>query len=156
MASLSQLLDVKVLEQPNGDLLITTHRRPDAADPCGASPFGVAMRDASAVRVAVRRRSCLAASMSPAQLQGGQIGANITLRDTTLPTDQAELDEFAQNLASRFDAQGLTLFTDPTGAVPASVPPPPVQTGYVGFAATIQVNPLVQAHAVAGARRHAA
>ena len=50
---------------------------------------------------------------------GGQIGANIALRDTTLPTDQAELDEFAQNLASRFDAQGLTLFTDPTGAVPA-------------------------------------
>ena len=53
------------------------------------------------------------------QLQGGQIGANITLRDTTLPTDQAELDEFAQNLASRFDAQGLTLFTDPNGRRPA-------------------------------------
>ena len=34
------------------------------------------------------------------QLRGGQIGANIALRDTTLPTDQAELDEFAQNLAS--------------------------------------------------------
>ena len=27
---------------------------------------------------------------------GGQIGANITLRDTTLPTDQAELDEFSR------------------------------------------------------------
>ncbi len=39
------------------------------------------------------------------QLQGGQIGANITLRDSTLPTDQAELDEFAQNLASRFDTR---------------------------------------------------
>ncbi len=53
------------------------------------------------------------------QLRGGRIGANIALRDMTLPTDQAELDEFAQNLASRFDAQGLTLFTDPTGTVPA-------------------------------------
>ncbi len=72
-----------------------------------------------------------------------------------MPTDQAELDEFSQNLAGRFDAQGLTLFTDPTGAVPTSAPPLPVQNGYVGFAATIQVNPAVQADAVAGARRHA-
>ena len=53
------------------------------------------------------------------QLTGGQLGANITLRDTTLPTYQAELDEFSQNLASRFSAQGLTLFSDPTGNVPA-------------------------------------
>ena len=52
------------------------------------------------------------------QLQGGQIGANITLRDTTMPTDQAELDEFSQNLAARFSAQGLTLFTDPRANVP--------------------------------------
>ncbi len=36
------------------------------------------------------------------QLTGGQLGANLTLRDTTLPTYQAELDEFSQNLASRF------------------------------------------------------
>jgi flagellar hook-associated protein 1 FlgK len=79
------------------------------------------------------------------QLSGGQIGANVTLRDTTLPTDQAELDEFAQNLADRFHAQGLDLFTDPNGNVPSggSVP---VQNGYVGFAATIQVNPAVQAN----------
>ena len=34
--------------------------------------------------------------------------------------------------------------------------PPPAQNGYVGFAGTIQVNPGVQADAVAGARRHAA
>ena len=54
------------------------------------------------------------------QLQGGQIGANITLRDTTLPTDQGELDELSQNMATRVQrAMGLTLFTDPTGTVPA-------------------------------------
>ena len=78
-----------------------------------------------------------------AQLTGGRIGADLTLRDATLPTFQAELDEFAQNLASRFDAQGLTLFTDPQGFVPAqsaTPPTPPMQDGYVGFAGTIQVN----------------
>ena len=79
------------------------------------------------------------------QLHGGQIGANITLRDTTLPTDQAELDEFAQNMANRFSANGLTLFTDPLGNVPTqSALPLPVQTNYVGFAATIQVDQAVQ------------
>jgi flagellar hook-associated protein 1 len=75
----------------------------------------------------------------------GQIGANITLRDTTLPTDQAELDEFAQAAASRFAANGLTLFTQPDGTVPASAAPPS-QNGYVGFSGTIQVNPAVQAN----------
>ncbi len=78
------------------------------------------------------------------QLTGGQLGANITLRDTTLPTYQAELDEFSQNLASRFSTQGLTLFSDPTGNVPAGGGSP-VQSGYVGFASEIQVNPAVQA-----------
>ena len=71
------------------------------------------------------------------QLRGGQIGANITLRDATLPTDQAELDELAQNMASRFDTQRLTPVHRPQGSgagVPNSAPPPPVQTGYVGFA----------------------
>ena len=80
-----------------------------------------------------------------AGLAGGQIDANVALRDTTLPTDQAELDELAQGLASRFDAQGLRLFSDPTGAVPASGGTP-AQTGYVGFSATIQVNPAVLAN----------
>ena len=88
------------------------------------------------------------------QLRGGQIGANIALRDTTLPTDQAELDEFAQNLASRFDAQGLTLFTDPDGNAAGGYAAAPVQSGYVGFAGTIQVNPGGADRPFAGARRH--
>ena len=33
MADLSQLLDVKALEQPNGDLMVATDRRPRSADP---------------------------------------------------------------------------------------------------------------------------
>jgi flagellar hook-associated protein 1 FlgK len=49
---------------------------------------------------------------------GGRIGANLALRDTTLPDLQSGLDQFAQSMASRFDLQGLTLFTDATGAIP--------------------------------------
>ena len=70
------------------------------------------------------------------QLRGGRIGANIALRDTTLPTDQAELDEFAQNLASRFDGAGPDAVHRSGGqrAGPRHAPPP-VQSDYVGFAA---------------------
>jgi flagellar hook-associated protein 1 len=150
VADLSQQLDVKAMEQPNGDLLIATtaglilpihgttnpltatgtNVQPNTFYPGGGIP-GVTLGGADIT----------------SQLRGGQIGANITLRDVTLPTDQAELDEFAQNLASRFDAQGLTLFTDPTGGpVPApNAPPTPVQTNYINFASIIQVNPTVQA-----------
>jgi flagellar hook-associated protein 1 FlgK len=80
------------------------------------------------------------------QMTGGAIAANVALRDTTLPTDQADLDEFSQNMAGQFAAQGLTLFTDPNGNVPAGGGSP-VQSGYVGFASEIQVNPTVQANA---------
>ena len=78
------------------------------------------------------------------QLTGGLIGANVTLRDQTLPAYQAGLDEFAETLSTRFSAQGLNLFTNPAGLVPASTGPN-LQSGYVGYAGTIQVNPLVTA-----------
>ena len=79
-----------------------------------------------------------------ANLTGGQLGAHITLRDTTLPTYQGELDEFANTLNTRFSAQGLQLFTPPPGGT-STIAPAPVQTGYVGYAGTIAVNPAVLA-----------
>ena len=137
VASLSQLLDVKALEQPSGDLLIITQS--GLTLPIrDASPFSVG--DANMAPGSGAPAIMLQGADVTARMQGGQIGANVTLRDTTMPTDQAELDELAQNLASRFSAQGLTLFTDPAGGSATGV-----QSGYVGFAATIQVNSAVQA-----------
>lgn len=76
---------------------------------------------------------------------GGSIGANLRLRDQAMPQMQAELDEFSHTLASRFDAQGLQLFTDGSGTVPAGGGTP-AQSGYVGMAQTLQVNPAVSAN----------
>ncbi len=148
VASLSQLLSVKVLEQPSGDLLITTDSGLSLPTDGAANPLST-----SAANVQAGSYSpgggippiMLGGTDVTGQLQGGQIGANIALRDTTLPTGQAELDEFSQNLASRFAAQGLTLFSDPTGAVPPGGGTP-AQAGYVGFAGIIQVNPAVLAN----------
>jgi flagellar hook-associated protein 1 FlgK len=70
---------------------------------------------------------------------GGKIGALFDMRDNTLPTYQAQMDELAQKMAERLDSLGLRLFTDGNGNVPASVAPPAPVT-YTGFAANIQVN----------------
>lgn len=82
---------------------------------------------------------------------GGRLGALIDLRDTILPRQQAQLDELAQKLAQRFDSQGLRLFTDADGNVPANTDPIPAPPGpltpvpYVGFSSSIRVNASVLA-----------
>ena len=145
VATLSQLVDVKLLQQPNGDVLVTTSAGLQLPTHSAANQLSTsdANMQPGAVYPATIPPIMLGGVDVTEQLQGGQIGANITLRDTTLPTDQAELDEFSQNMASRFSANGLTLFTDPLGTVPAQSAPP-VQANYVGFAATIQVDQAVQ------------
>lgn len=75
---------------------------------------------------------------------GGEMGALFDLRDGTLPTYLAQMDEMAQKLASRFETQGLRLFTDADGNVPANVAPPGL-VGYVGFSGEIQVNARIVA-----------
>jgi flagellar hook-associated protein 1 FlgK len=71
------------------------------------------------------------------QLSGGQLGALIQLRDTTLPAYTASLDTFSTNLATQFNAQGLQLFTGPAGATISTTP--------AGQSSQIQVNSLVAA-----------
>jgi flagellar hook-associated protein 1 FlgK len=146
--TLSQLLQVKTVEQPNGDLSLFTATGLSLPTRDGASPF------------AMPNASTPAGSYYPGggipgitlggvditnQLAGGQIGADIALRDTTLPTGQAQLDEFAQGLSNRFAGQGLTLFTNHSGNLPPTGGTP-AQAGYVGYAGTIQVNTAVAAN----------
>jgi len=145
--TLSQLLPVKTVEQPNGDLSLFTSTGLTLPTRDGATPFSMASSSTPAGSYYPGGGIAgimLGGTDVTSQMTGGQIGADITLRDTTLPTDQAELDEFAQGLSSRFAGQGLTLFTDPSGNVPAGGGIP-AQSGYVGYAGTIQVNAAVAA-----------
>ncbi|RAI59337.1 flagellar hook-associated protein FlgK [Roseicella frigidaeris] len=93
------------------------------------------------------------------QLSGGRIGEALTLRDTTLPRYQAELDVLASGLAARLDGEGLRLFTDSDGSSVPDAAQPYTGSTQIGFAGRIQVNPAVAAdpallrdgtHAVAG------
>jgi flagellar hook-associated protein 1 FlgK len=148
--TLSGLFNIGTAKQANGDLTVfttgglvlpTTGGTPFAIAPGAAQP-GSYYPGGGLSGIALNGQDVTG------QLTGGQIGADIALRDTTLPTDQAELDEFANGLANRFAAQGLTLFTDGSGNVPAPGSAgggTPTQSGYVGFSTAIQVNPAVAA-----------
>jgi flagellar hook-associated protein 1 FlgK len=145
--TLSQLLNIRTIEQPNGDLTVFTANGLTLPTRGGATPFTAGNASTSAASFYPNGGIpgiMLDGADVTNQMTGGQIGADITLRDTTLPTAQAELDEFSEGLASRFSAQGLTLFSDPSGNVPTPGGTP-AQAGYVGFAGTIQVNPAVSA-----------
>jgi flagellar hook-associated protein 1 FlgK len=81
---------------------------------------------------------------------GGKLGALVELRDKTFPQMQAQLDELAHKMSMRFEAQNLTLFVDGSlGVVPPDTAPTPPATPvpYVGYAARMVVNPLVEANA---------
>ena len=143
----SQLLDVRFIPQANGDMLAFTQS--GLTIPLHATTPLFATTDATIGAGSSYPANIPAITMSgtdvTSQMAGGQIGANLQLRDVTLPTFQGELDEYSHTLATRFQAQGLTLFTDASGTVPSGGVP--VQSGYVGFAASMQVNPAVQANA---------
>ena len=160
--TLGQFVSVKAIGSANGDIQLYTGG--GAALPIRGAPNPLATADASTGPTASYPPPggipaiTLGGADVTRQLAGGSLGAAITLRDTTLPTFQAQLDEFSQGLASRFDAQGLRLFTDGAGAVPAGGGVPS-QAGYIGFSAALIVNAAVIAdpsltrdgtHAVAG------
>ncbi|MEJ0046750.1 MAG: flagellar basal body rod C-terminal domain-containing protein [Rhodospirillales bacterium] len=144
LTTISGLVDARFAQQPNGDVLVFTTGGAQLPT-SGGTPISIATANAGSGSYypgGGLPGIMLGNSDITAQLKGGAIGANVTLRDQTLPTYQGEIDQFAQTLAGRFDAQGLTLFSDPH--VPAGGGAP-VQNGYVGFASAMTVNPAVVA-----------
>ena len=147
LTGISKLAGAKFAEQPNGDLLVFTTGGAQLPTH-GSNPLSIADANVGP-SVSYEGGSLPGIKLGntdiTAQISGGDIGAQFTLRDRTLPTYQSELDEFSQNLATRFDAQGLTLFSDSQGTVPAGGGAP-AQATYLGFASEITVNPAVTAN----------
>jgi len=147
LSSLSGMVGVRSLEQANGDLLVTTTNGLPLPTHGGAGPLATSSANVGANSYypggSIPPITMNGVDVTVA-LTGGTLGANITLRDQTLPGYQAQLDEFSETLSNRFAQQGLTLFTDPTGTVPVPTGPP-TQSGYIGYANIIQVNPAVAA-----------
>lgn len=152
LARLSELLEVKPIRQPNGDILLL-----------GAGGVTIPVQeegDVFTVQSAVITPNSYygGSGTIPAikingldvtrQLTGGKLGESITLRDQTLPRYQAELDVAAAELADRFRVAGLKLFTDNNKNVPDTsqaytAPTAANFADFIGFANKIQINPDV-------------
>lgn len=145
MHTISNLIDVKFITQPNGALLAATsgglalslvNPPPQFALTPSSPGVGSYYPNGGIQPITLNGQDVTRS------LTGGSLGTSIALRDTTLPTYQGELDEFSNALSNRFSAQGLALFNAPGGTTSALIPPP-TQTAYIGYASTIAVNAAV-------------
>lgn len=141
---LAKIMDITYFEDGDGVLVVQDRRGQPLADRSprtlefnydslgyqSAYPF-----DVSGVTVDLGRAGIIDYAD---QRPGGSLGALLELRDDTMPTYMAQMDELAHKVALRFDAQNVRLFTNELGVVP---PDDPLQ--YNGFAATIRVNETI-------------
>ena len=145
MTTLSNIMDVKFTETSTGNMLVSTPNgvilptNPSAGTMTTSTPT-LAAGDAypGAIPGIMLNGIDITASVS-----GGTLGANIALRDTDIPTAQANLDSLASSVAQRFSAQGLNMFTDDAGNVVGAGTTTPPPGGIVGYAASMQVNPRI-------------
>ena len=149
MSTLSGVLNVKFTETSTGDMLVSTANGLNLPTRASSGPLSA---QTMTVGVADAYPGSIPGIMLNGQdvttsLSGGKLGANIALRDTILPTMQAELDSFSATLATRFSGQGLTLFTDGSGNGPGADPKAGAPGGQLGFSGSIQVNAAVTADA---------
>ena len=145
--ALSKVLSVSFTETASGNLLVTTANglALPTTPSTGPGPFATAddIIGPGSAHPGTIPAITLNGRDVTTSLTGGSLGANIQLRDQTLPTLQAQLDSFSQTLAGRFNAQGLTLFTDGSGKLPGNSTTATTPAGQVGFANVIQINPAV-------------
>jgi flagellar hook-associated protein 1 FlgK len=148
LAKLSQSLPVQPLHQPDGGLILLA--RGGFALPL--EPEGEAIAASSAELGASSFHGpggdippiLLGGADITRQLGGGRLGEYVALRDATLPRYQAELDLAAATLATRFDQQGLRLFTGSGGQMPdTSLPYNDPASRQVGFARQIRLGDAV-------------
>lgn len=153
---LSELIDISFFTRGDGVLVVQTRQGVQLADERAENVFfeqGSPLGPDSYYPVSANgiyvggdpAENITAINITETNL-GGKLGSLVELRDSVMPQQQAQLDELAHKMALRFETQGLRLFTDSTGAVPADTAPVPEIPGplapvaYVGFAREIRIN----------------
>lgn len=146
ISALSESIEVRALKREDGGIVLVG--RNGIVLPLDPSTNAFSTADASLAAAAYHGAGgtvpgvMLVGQDVTAALLGGRLAEAIALRDQTLPRYQAEADLAAATLSARFDAQGLTLFTDATGIVPDTAQPY-AGSAMVGFAGTVRVNAAV-------------
>lgn len=133
MKTLAQLTGAKFTHLANGDVqaIAANTVLPLHAD-SGPFDFGTTSTINFTAGTTAAAVPTLRMDGMPVTGLGGEMGANLTLRDSTIPDMQKSLDGFAQKLATAFQNANVPLLSDSSGAVPASI---------TGFSATIQITP---------------
>ena len=146
IASISSIMQVRSVEQPDGGVLLITKGGLNLPLYAQTGPFSMASMTVGAEAFhgagGTLPGVMLGGTDVTNRLGDGTLAAYASLRDKELPLAQAELDVSATNLAARFDAQGLKLFTGDAGVVPD----PAVSYltgGGLGFSGAIRVNQAV-------------
>ena len=154
---LSGLIDISFFKRGDGVLVVQTNLGVQLADqraeqlffdPAPISPANSYPDSVAGIFVGDPASNPGAVDIT-GSFPGGRIGGLIELRDSIFPKQMAQLDELAHKMALRFESQGLRLFTDSSGNVPAdtapdpSAGPPPLAVTYVGFSSTIRVNSAI-------------
>jgi flagellar hook-associated protein 1 FlgK len=163
MNSLSSNLSVTFSESSNGDIVVRTEdgtelpTRPDQmGKPYNSLKLPTSTWPLSATNTTLSASTVYSSDTSTANpdlfisldgtgdikshLTGGTLGANITLRDTTYPKMQAQLDSFSYTLISRFSNAGVSLFTNGSTSTPSSNPTGTTPNGLVGLSSALSVN----------------
>jgi len=157
---LSGLMEISFFTRGDGVLVVQTNRGIELAsnfaqelyfDPKPLGPASLYPDNAGGIFVGDPTVDPVSALEITTLSPGGKLGGLIELRDEIFPKQRAQIDEFSHKLALRFEAQGLRLFTDSSGAIPADtaptpevlppgIPAPAIPVEYIGFASEIRVN----------------
>ncbi|GAB6853265.1 flagellar hook-associated protein FlgK [Asaia astilbis] len=164
MSDLSSSLSVTFSTTSNGDMIVRTENgvqlptRPDQIGqdnntqtlPSSTWPLTTssATIDSSNYYSAQDPNSVPAGIMLKGQditssLTGGELGANVSLRDSVYPQMQAQLDSFSYTMMNRVNSAGLSLFTTSSGGsstVQSTNLNLPSPQGIVGLSSTLSVN----------------
>lgn len=163
MNSLSSNLSVTFSENSNGDMVVRTEdgtelpTRPDQmGKPYNSIKLPTSTWPLSATNTTLSASTVYSTDTSTANpdlfisldgtgdikshLTGGTLGANITLRDTTYPKMQAQLDSFSYTLINRFSNAGISLFTNGSTSTPSGTPTGTTPNGLVGLSSALSVN----------------
>ncbi len=153
---LAELIDITIFKRGDGVLVVQSSQGVELAsnvanqvvfNPTPLSPDSYYPSTAASVSVSNSSTSAQDIDITEAGI-GGKLGGLIELRDEIFPKQMAQLDELAHKMALRFDQQGLRLFTDSSGSIPADTPPdtsvnPSTTVEYIGFSSLIQVNSAI-------------
>mgnify|MGYP003362659390 FL=1 len=103
----------------------------DSSDPTNSAIAGITVADG---------KTSTSTTDITSHMTSGTLGANITLRDTTYPTMQAQLNAFSATVINRFTAAGMSLFTDGSGNTSVAVSTTGSNSSLTNLANTISVN----------------